>query len=97
MFEPLAVKPISTVRIEIDGNPRQLPAHYSIAAALLANGAVACRTSAISGAARGPFCMMGVCFDCLVEVDGVPNVQACMTTVRDGMRVHAMTGKARLS
>jgi NADH dehydrogenase/NADH:ubiquinone oxidoreductase subunit G len=40
---------------------------------------------------------MGVCFDCLVEIDGVPNVQACMTRVREGMRVRPMPGKARLA
>ena len=45
---------------------------------------------------RGPFCMMGVCFDCLVEIDGVPNVQGCMTPVREGMQVRAIQGKARL-
>ncbi|MDR5664870.1 (2Fe-2S)-binding protein, partial [Burkholderia cenocepacia] len=44
-----------------------------------------------------PFCMMGVCFDCLVEIDGVPNVQGCMTPVADGMQVRAMHGKARLA
>jgi NADH dehydrogenase/NADH:ubiquinone oxidoreductase subunit G len=38
-----------------------------------------------------------VCFDCLVEIDGVPNVQGCMTPVRDGMQVRAMRGKARLA
>jgi len=35
---------------------------------------------------------MGVCFDCLVEIDGVPNRQGCMTTVQDGMRVRRMQG-----
>ena len=37
-------------------------------------------------------CLMGVCFDCLVEVDGRPNVQACMVTVREGMRVRLQHG-----
>jgi hypothetical protein len=36
--------------------------------------------------------MMGVCFECLVEVDGVPNRQACMETVRRGMRVERQLG-----
>ena len=36
---------------------------------------------------RGPFCMMGTCFDCLVEIDGKPNRQACQTIVRNGMVV----------
>ncbi|WP_244818254.1 (2Fe-2S)-binding protein [Caballeronia sp. Lep1P3] len=96
LFEPLRTLPARTIRIDIDGRERQVPTHYSIAAALLESGAAACRTTPVSNAPRGPFCMMGVCFDCLVEVDGVPNVQACMTRVRDGMRVRAMAGKARL-
>jgi D-hydroxyproline dehydrogenase subunit gamma len=97
MFEAIAVKPGDKVRIEIDGAPHEVPAHYSVAAALLENGTLACRTTPVSGAARGPFCMMGVCFDCLVEIDDVPNVQACMTRVYDGMRVRYMAGKTRLA
>jgi predicted molibdopterin-dependent oxidoreductase YjgC len=96
-FEPLATTPTPTVRIDIDGTPRRVPRHYTVAAALLESGALACRTTPVSGTPRGPFCMMGVCFDCLVEVDGVPNVQACMTRVSEGMRVRPMAGKARLA
>ncbi|SEK10612.1 (2Fe-2S)-binding protein [Paraburkholderia diazotrophica] len=97
MFELLPLASAATVGIEIDGDPLRVPAHFTVAAALLANGPMACRTSAVSGAPRGPFCMMGVCFECLVEIDGVPNVQACMTRVAEGMRVRSMQGKARLA
>jgi D-hydroxyproline dehydrogenase subunit gamma len=45
------------------------------------------RTTPVSGAQRGPFCMMGVCFDCLVEIDEQPNCQACTTRVAPGMRI----------
>jgi predicted molibdopterin-dependent oxidoreductase YjgC len=45
------------------------------------------RASPVSGAPRAPYCLMGVCFECLVEVDGVRDRQACLTTIRDGMRV----------
>ena len=96
-FESLVTLPAPTVRVDIDGTHRHVPQHYTVAAALLESGALDCRTTPVSGAPRGPFCMMGVCFDCLVEVDGVPNVQACMTRVCDGMRVRAMSGKARLA
>jgi predicted molibdopterin-dependent oxidoreductase YjgC len=64
----------------------------SVAVALLAAGVTATRATAVSGAPRGPFCMMGACFDCLAEVDGRPNVQTCMTTVRDGMQVRRQDG-----
>ncbi|MCA3780942.1 MAG: (2Fe-2S)-binding protein [Burkholderia sp.] len=99
MFDSLipAAAMFERVRIHIDGTPHDVPAHYSVAAAMLAAGSAACRASAVSGAPRGPFCMMGVCFDCLVEVDGVPNVQGCMTLVSDGMQVRKMHGKARLA
>lgn len=101
MFESIvpatAMHALERVRIHVDGTPHDVPAHYSVAAALLAAGTLACRASAVSGAPRGPFCMMGVCFDCLVEIDGVPNVQGCMTPVRDGMQVRAMHGNARLA
>jgi predicted molibdopterin-dependent oxidoreductase YjgC len=83
------------VTIEFDG--RKLPARAgdSVAAALLAAGHLVLRTTPADAAPRGPYCMMGACFDCLVEVDGVANVQACMTPVRDGMRVRPMEGARR--
>src|SRR6202000_966738 len=59
----------------------------SVAVALLAAGITTTRYTPVSGAPRGPYCMMGACFECLAEVDGRPNVQTCMTLVRDGMRI----------
>ena len=56
----------------------------NIAAALLRAGKVRFRTAAKNDL-RGPYCMMGVCFECLVEIDGRPNQQACQIAVRDGM------------
>jgi predicted molibdopterin-dependent oxidoreductase YjgC len=69
----------------------------SVAVALLAAGIATTRTTAVSGAPRGPYCMMGACFDCLAEVDGRANVQTCMTRVRDGMRVQRQDGAKALS
>ncbi|MFL9902362.1 (2Fe-2S)-binding protein [Paraburkholderia fungorum] len=97
MFELLPLSTAETVSVDIDGNDSQVPAHFTVAEALLAGGNITCRTSQVSGEPRGPFCMMGVCFECLVEIDGVPNQQACMTAVRPGMRVRSMRGKARLA
>ena len=64
----------------------------SIAAALLAAGVISFRDTAVSGAPRSPYCLMGVCFECLVEIDGVGNRQACQTEVREGMRVRRQLG-----
>jgi len=58
----------------------------NLAAALLAAGVTTLRRTPVSAAPRGPFCMMGACYDCLVEIDG-ERVQACMQVVRDGLAV----------
>jgi D-hydroxyproline dehydrogenase subunit gamma len=81
------------VSIFVDGV--SVPAHEgdSVAAAMLAAGHLVSRTTALSGAARAPYCLMGVCFECLLTIDGAGNRHACMVEVRDGMRVE--TGKAK--
>lgn len=81
-----------SVRVTVDGIALDCREGDSVAAALFAAGVLACRDTAVSGAARGPFCMMGVCYDCLVSIDGRPNQQACMTRVRDGMKVERQPG-----
>ncbi len=82
--------------VTIDGKPFSARAGDSVAATLLAAGINACRTTPVSGAERGPFCMMGVCFDCLVTIDGHPNQQGCLVAVRAGMRIERQSG-ARLA
>ena len=80
------------VELTIDGRAVEAREGDSVAAALIAADAVACRTTPVSGRPRGPYCMMGVCFDCLVVLDGRPNQQACMITVRQGMKVMRQEG-----
>lgn len=81
----------ATVDVELDGRPTRAYAGETVAALLLAEGHVATRLTP-SGAPRGVFCGMGVCFDCLVVVDGVPNTRACVTWVEDGMKVERQDG-----
>jgi D-hydroxyproline dehydrogenase subunit gamma len=69
----------------------------SIAVALLAAGITTTRTTPVSSAPRGPYCMMGACFECLAVVDGRANVQTCMTPVREGMRVERQDGARTIS
>ena len=76
------------VPVDFQGTPMNLPDGANLAAALLAAGVTVLRHTPVSGAARGPFCMMGACFDCLVRIDGVVR-QACMVQVVPGLRVEA--------
>ena len=64
----------------------------SVAAALLAAGRRTLRTTPVSSAPRGIFCGMGVCFDCLVVIDGAPSRRACVTLATEGMRVETQRG-----
>lgn len=75
-----------------EGQPLACRSGDSVAAALLAAGVADCRDTPVRGVPRGPFCMMGVCFDCLVTIDGQPNRQACMTPVRECMVVLRQRG-----
>lgn len=63
----------------------------SVAAVMMVSGHVAMRTTT-EGQPRGVFCGMGVCFDCLVVVDGIPNTRACMTWVKEGMQIKTQRG-----
>ena len=85
-----------TVTFTIDGKPCTARASDTVAAALLASGVEYCRTTAVSDTPRAPYCMMGVCFDCLVTIDGIGNRQACLVRVREGMRVEVQHGKREL-
>ena len=82
-----------TVTIHFEGQRLQVPANETVAAAVLAANPGYTRTTAISGDKRAPYCMMGTCFECLMEIDGVQNRQTCMATVADGMIVKRQIGK----
>lgn len=84
------------VRIEFEGRVIVARAGDSVAAALLADGEQQFRDTPVSGAPRGPFCMMGICFECLLEIDGLANRQACMVEVHDGMRVKRQRGAVEI-
>ena len=89
--------PASMVNISFNGGTRRVAAGVSVAAALLGSGEMRLRASPVSGAPRAPYCMMGVCFECLVEIDGVPNRQGCLIPVREGMQVRSQEGRAQLT
>ena len=92
MFARLPDVAAGDVALTIDGAPFTARAGDTVAAALATAGFRACRTTAVSGAPRAPFCMMGACFECLVTIDGHANQQACLVTVASGMRVATQHG-----
>ena len=93
MFRRLLEAEGERVRVTIDGKPVTARAGDSVAAAMLACGLRHCRTTPISGQQRAPYCMMGVCFECLVTIDGVGNRQGCLIEVGEGMRIEAQLGR----
>ncbi len=87
----------ATVDLLIDGRPVAVPVGATVAAAVLSLGLPYIRRTPVSGAPRLPYCMMGVCFDCLATIDGVPNQQACMVAAEPGMRVSTQQGARSVS
>ncbi|MBZ8134505.1 (2Fe-2S)-binding protein [Afifella sp. IM 167] len=88
MFKRVEETAGTAITFSFEGKELTARAGDTVAAALLAAGERSLRASAVSASPRGPFCLMGVCFDCLVQIDGVPNRQACMVAVKEGMSVH---------
>jgi len=96
MFRRLPDPSAVDVALVVDGVPCTARAGDTVAAAMLAAGLLACRTTPVTGAARGPHCLMGACFDCLVTIDGVANRQACLVPVVGGMRIERQQGARSL-
>jgi predicted molibdopterin-dependent oxidoreductase YjgC len=95
MFMPIGTAG-AVLTIFLDDRPIPARAGETIAACLLRAGVQRFRTTPVSGAARGPFCMIGHCFECLVEIDGIGSRQACLSLVSDGLRIRTQSGLARL-
>lgn len=94
MFRRRPDSPLAaTVPVTVEGRDIRVPEGASAAAAVLLAGLDAIRATAVTGAPRAPYCLMGVCFDCLAEIDGVANRQSCMVTVVPGMTIRCQHGK----
>jgi predicted molibdopterin-dependent oxidoreductase YjgC len=92
MYRRLQPPPEATVTVNVDGQNVNVAAGDSVAAALLTLDLLPTRTTPVSGAPRAPLCMMGVCFECVMEIDGVLNRQACQVRVSEGMRIRRQHG-----
>lgn len=75
------------ITITFDGQPIRAYAEDSIGAALTRAGVRSWRTTRRKGRPRGLFCGIGVCYDCLLSVDGAANQRACLVPAVDGMEL----------
>lgn len=87
MFRRLDNSAPGLIEITLDGEAVQVPAGISLAAALFYLDALPGRRTRLSDAPRAPFCMMGICFECVLEIDGQGSQRACQRQVSPGMRV----------
>ena len=83
---------IEYVTLVVDGNPIKAIKGEMILAALLAEGIIINRYTEKRKEPRGLFCAIGMCTDCVMVVDGIPNTRTCVTPVKDGMIVETQHG-----
>lgn len=84
-----------TVKIYVDGEPLDAIEGEPIAAALMAAGKLVLRYTVKHHEPRGVFCAIGQCTDCMMMVDGMPNIRTCVTLVRAGMQIETQHGLGR--
>lgn len=80
------------VEIFVDGESVRAAEGEPIAVALMAAGKLVLRCTVKNHEPRGVFCAIGRCTDCMMMVDGMPNVRTCVTPVRAGMRIETQYG-----
>ena len=96
MFRRIKDNTDGTVTVRIEGHEHEVPEGLSVAAAVLLCGYKKLRNTPVTDSPRLPYCMMGICFDCLMNIDGVPNQQACQIEVRENMIIEYQRGAADL-
>jgi len=80
---------VDLISLTVDGDPVRMPSGAMVVAAIacVAGSAGVVTRRSVSGAPRGPLCGMGICQECRVTIDGVPNRLACQTACVAGMQV----------
>lgn len=96
MFRKI-IEPLEPLTFSFDGRTCTAARGDSVAAALLRAGVQAFRTTLPGCAPRGPYCLMGACFECLVTIDGVGNRQSCLIDLAEGMVVQSQHGHRDLA
>lgn len=92
MFKQLSNSPLETIEVTLNGQKIQVSQGMTVAAAALTQGLRYTRTTPVSNSKRLPFCMMGVCYDCLMVINGKANQRACATYVKKGMQIETQQG-----
>lgn len=87
MFRSLSKTGKKQINIRINGRSYQVDQGSSVWAAMALHKEKVTRLSPVTEQPRSAYCAMGVCFECLVEIDHQPNRQACLTPVSEGMTI----------
>ncbi|MEZ0089851.1 (2Fe-2S)-binding protein [Streptacidiphilus sp. EB129] len=91
-FDLVRARPEPGFTFDFDGAPVPALPGQTVAAALWASGRMSWRSTRVGGRPRGAFCGMGVCFDCLVVLDGRPNTRACLAPATPGAQATTQQG-----
>lgn len=82
--DPILPSATHDIALTLDGENLRGLAGQTIAGVVLASGRLSWRTTSSEGKPRGLFCGIGVCFDCIVTVNGERDVRACQRRASDG-------------
>lgn len=80
------------VNFTYDGQTLQGIEGEPIAAALRVAGVMTHRYTKKRHEPRGVFCAIGRCTDCVMTVNGKPNIRTCITPLEEGMDVRTQYG-----
>lgn len=97
MFHVHGDMPEPRILLTVDGVQVKAWEGELVASVLLRTKPYRARTTPVGEVARAPYCLMGVCFDCLAIVDGQPSVQTCIVAVRDGMVIERQHGLRKIA
>lgn len=87
-FKLICESPFDSVNVTINGHSQQVPAGISVASAVLLTNPLYTRKSPVSESPRAPLCLMGVCYECLMEIDEKKQQRACSVVVAEGMQIN---------
>jgi hypothetical protein len=97
LFRKLPDPGAQPLTLYVDGQAVAAEHGESVAAVLLRLDPPLSRTTPVKESPRAPYCMMGVCFECLAIVDGVASTQTCLVQARPGMRVERQHGRRQVT